>query len=525
MKYNLPYLVNIPPFLLKDLDQGDLRGIKKLLLILKGKFISIIINKTNGKVFCFLINLFFRRNGKIYYENKKYFKTTKDSQYVYFPNKRILRIVKNISTHLDRMYLSYCIDKVEIKNGDIVVDCGANIGELNLALKYKNIIANYYGFEPDLETFECLLLNHSDFKNNLFNVALSDVSGQGELYIDNEGGNSSLINFGSEKVKKVKLEKLDNIQIEGNIKLLKVEAEGNEPEVLVGAEHTLTKTEYVTVDFGGERGVNQEMTLIDVNNFLYSKGFELINFSDFRIIGLTKTKTYKLKNFNYLIQEVDSKTEGFLLELKKQNDTFNFFPALEGLTSAGKNLNLGFSCYALKIFFILGLWEKLDSESKKSWKNYISDFQINKKNPSENLFIDTSYLSYYQRLSLNKLLKNTSKKILNLAGVGRYITDEEKLKNSLRAETKQAISTLNQINEKSKFEFFEFNNNTLELESYLNSLDWSKPWSAGGQFSALCLFSKINNSKEGINLLRNFSSELVDKHTGFYFKGDLPNST
>ena len=86
-----------------------------------------------------------------------------------------------------------------------------------------------------------------------------------------------------------------------------------------------------------------------------------------------------MKNFNYLIQEVDSKTEGFLLELKKQNDTFNFFPALEGLTSAGKNLNLGFSCYALKIFFILGLWEKLDSESKKSWKNYISDFQINKK--------------------------------------------------------------------------------------------------------------------------------------------------
>ena len=146
------------------------------------------------------------------------------------------------------------------------------------------------------------------------------------------------------------------------------------------------------------------------------------------LLAFTKTKTYKLKNFNYLIQEVDSKTEGFLLELKKQNDTFNFFPALEGLTSAGKNLNLGFSCYALKIFFILGLWEKLDSESKKSWKNYISDFQINKKNPSENLFIDTSYLSYYQRLSLNKLLKNTSKKILNLAGVGRYITDEEKLK-------------------------------------------------------------------------------------------------
>ena len=108
-----------------------------MLLILKGKFISIIINKTNGKVFCFLINLFLEEMEKYIMKTKKYFKTTKDSQYVYFPNKRILRIVKNISTHLDRMYLSYCIDKVEIKNGDIVVDCGANIGELNLALKYK----------------------------------------------------------------------------------------------------------------------------------------------------------------------------------------------------------------------------------------------------------------------------------------------------------------------------------------------------------------------------------------------------
>ena len=242
------------------------------------------------------------------------------------------------------------------------------------------------------------------------------------------------------------------------------------------------------------------------------------------LLDFTKIKTYKLKNFNYLIQEVDSKTESFILELKKQNDTFNFFPALEGLTSAGKNLNLGFSCYALKIFFILGLWDKLDTDSKNSWKNYISNFQINKKNSSENLFIDTKYLNYYQRFSLNKLLKNKSKKILNLTGFGRYITDEEKLKNSLRAETKQAISTLNQINEKSKFEFFEFNN-THDLERYLNSLDWSKPWGAGGQFSALCLFSKINNSKENINLLKNFSSELVDKHTGFYFKGEQPNSS
>ena len=290
MKYNLPYLVNIPPFLLKDFNEKDLKGLRKLFLILKGKFVSVIIKKTNGKIFCFFINLFFSQDGKINFENNKYFKITDNFDNVYFPNKRILRVVKNISSHLDRLYLSYCINKVDLQNGDKVIDCGANIGELNIALKYKNIFPTYYGFEPDVETFECLLLNNAKHKKNLFNIALSDKSGIGNLYIDNEGGNSSLINFGSEKSNKVKLEKLDNMNIEGIVKLLKVEAEGNEPEVLYGAKNLLTNTEYVTVDFGAERGINQEMTVVEVNDFLYTKGFELVSFSDYRFIGLYKNK-------------------------------------------------------------------------------------------------------------------------------------------------------------------------------------------------------------------------------------------
>ena len=159
MKHNLPYLINLPPFILKDMDQSKLVGVRKIFVILFGKLIGFLIKKTNKKLFCFFINLFFKRDGKISYEDEKYIKLNIKNIKTYFPNKRVLRMVKNSEGHLNRIFKSYCLDMISIDAGDIVVDCGANIGELNLALQSKNIEVNYYAFEPDQDTFECLKLN------------------------------------------------------------------------------------------------------------------------------------------------------------------------------------------------------------------------------------------------------------------------------------------------------------------------------------------------------------------------------
>ena len=77
-------------------------------------------------------------------------------------------------------------------------------------------------------------------------------------------------------------------KIPKNIKLFKVEAEGFEPEVIEGAVETLKRTEYLCVDFGSERGVEQENTVIEVNNILLKNNFALIEFSYYRYIGLYK---------------------------------------------------------------------------------------------------------------------------------------------------------------------------------------------------------------------------------------------
>ena len=111
------------------------------------------------------------------------------------------------------------------------------------------------------------------------------------FYLDTDGGNSSIINFGSKDVVEIQAITLDSIQIEKKIKLFKVEAEGYEPEVLEGAKSTLRFIEYISVDFGPERGVNSENTVVKVNNILTEAGFELVEFSNYRVIGLYRNKS------------------------------------------------------------------------------------------------------------------------------------------------------------------------------------------------------------------------------------------
>ena len=74
--------------------------------------------------------------------------------------------------------------------------------------------------------------------------------------------------------------------------MLKIDAEGLEPEVLEGTQNILDNIEYITVDFSPERGTEQNLTIVDTNSFLYSNKFELVKFSDFRMIGLYKNKEF-----------------------------------------------------------------------------------------------------------------------------------------------------------------------------------------------------------------------------------------
>ena len=151
------------------------------------------------------------------------------------------------------------------------------------------MILNTLDLNQIKKTYECLVKNDTSEQNEYYEIALSNLSGQLNFYLDNEGGNSSLEDFGADEKVVVDTKKLDDYDFK-NIKLLKIDAEGHEPEVLVGALNTLNEIQYISVDFGAERGIKQENTIPEVNNLLYSNNFELVKFSKYRLIGLYKNK-------------------------------------------------------------------------------------------------------------------------------------------------------------------------------------------------------------------------------------------
>ena len=125
-------------------------------------------------------------------------------------------------------------------------------------------------------------------------ISQSDLleTGKENFYIDSIGANSSIEYFGEQNSIEVDCEKLDFYKLK-NIKLLKMDAEGHEPEVLQGSLKTLKNIQYISIDFGNERGVNKDHTFIEVNNILIRNNFNLIKYSQTRMSGL-----YKNKNFN-----------------------------------------------------------------------------------------------------------------------------------------------------------------------------------------------------------------------------------
>ena len=144
-----------PDYLLNKHQINSMGFIKRLLYLTYGILISLIHKYFDGNLYTKLINLFLRRKVKLYFENPLYFGIDGDTKF-YFSNKRITRLLDGIDKNAKEIFNHYLLDKIEFTSGDVVVDCGANVGELYFELDkvVKNL--NYIAFEPDLKAFECL---------------------------------------------------------------------------------------------------------------------------------------------------------------------------------------------------------------------------------------------------------------------------------------------------------------------------------------------------------------------------------
>lgn len=285
-------LVNIPDFIVADINVNETSAIKKIGLIIFGKVTSLVINTNQPKVICSFLNLFYKSTGKIKYENSFFTKNYGDNKKIFYPNLRFLRVARGVEYQFSKILDDYCLNELDFSSESLVVDCGANVGELFLSLKNnKDVEVNYFAYEPDERSYLSLKKNISNH-SNIYKIALSDKSQERSLFLDTEGGDSSLENFGSSEKIKVNSKRLDEYDYQ-DIYLLKIDAEGHELEVLRGSDQLLNKIKFISVDYGLEKGLEKRSTITEVTNFLFENNFILHKANVVRNTGLFVNKDLK----------------------------------------------------------------------------------------------------------------------------------------------------------------------------------------------------------------------------------------
>ncbi len=211
------------------------------------------------------------------------------------------------------------------------------------------------------------------------------------------------------------------------------------------------------------------------------------------------------------------------LESLRKEKSFNFLPTIKGSTNIGKKINMGYNCYAIKLYKMSNSWESLQENKKREWVTFLQDYQDYQEGAYENYFIDKEVVKYFNNQFSTYSLKHNLKSILNILPNKNYESKKNHIFKTLNAENKQVISTLQEVNAKIAKSPNISLNNFDNIEDYLNSYDWNKPWDAGAQFSSLSVYSETFN----LNLdqtLYSFITNKLDRDTGSYFVGKPQHS-
>ncbi len=194
---------------------------------------------------------------------------------------RIFRYRRGVADRIARLARKYFIDRIPLDAGDVVVDCGANVGEVGLYVQSRAAV-RVIAVEPSPPEANACDENVFDGDRQTERFALWHSAGEQPFYDSNTTGDSSLIAPASqhEGIATIPVTTLDRLAADKgieHIKLLKIEGEGAEPEILAGATTTISKVSYCTIDCGPERGLAREHVIPQACNFLFDAGFELLD--------------------------------------------------------------------------------------------------------------------------------------------------------------------------------------------------------------------------------------------------------
>jgi FkbM family methyltransferase len=264
------------------LNMSKKKLLKKFLPYFIKSFVINTIWNLKDKNYCFIYNLIsrllFHNKNYLTHDNKRFILKEKNFKWSFSYKTRGLYYLNGILERGKQLHRFYLIEDIKFNKDDIVIDIGANIGDFYLGFEQK---IKYYAYEPSPIVFSSLEYN---LKNqNFYNLGLSNTEGNKiDFFLKDESGDSSILPI-KNYTKKITIgtTTLDKeiAKIQQKIKLIKLEAEGFEPEILQGLKKYLNYVEYIAIDCGFERGLNQESTIAECSNYLIKNNFKMINFN------------------------------------------------------------------------------------------------------------------------------------------------------------------------------------------------------------------------------------------------------
>ena len=218
------------------------------------------------------------------------------------------------------------------------------------------------------------------------------------------------------------------------------------------------------------------------------------------------------------LRQLEERLPNYLARLQSKDEPGRFLPCVEGATKVGREMALGWSCFALKLQHILNRWEPLPATDREAWLRFIRGYQ---QPTEEGAFIDQPEISY---LESHTPWRERLKTLFGREPATRFS------RSIVLAETKQAIATLAEVGAKPDRAFRGFPATPEAIWAWFEGQDWSRPWGAGGQAAGLVVFLKTqaplflpqSDVDELLQVCRDFYTGLVRRETGAYFRGNTP---
>jgi len=198
-------------------------------------------------------------------------------------------------------------------NPSMIVDVGANVGDMTALFRTHYSQAEIYSIEPVSSTFNKL---EQRFKNDeaikCYNVGLGEKIYQARMTAIEGGKMNKIVNEKSEhdnsELEEVSITTLDKFCVQNDISkidYLKVDAEGNDIKVLIGGEEMIDRHNIDFVQVEASAYLAEENGIINIANFMKKYSYRIFGF--YEQVGEWVEGTPELRRFNivFISKNVD----------------------------------------------------------------------------------------------------------------------------------------------------------------------------------------------------------------------------